>query len=1486
MYLLSVYCRDMLQEIEVTAGQTYTVGNTKNSVVTISYPGSVRVDINVTICENGFSITSKSKAFRASLKDLPDTVECGHIIVLDKDNMLAFYLREEGPSSTHSIDISREDAFIIGRSGSCGITVKDKRISGRHIELRCRNGAWYFRDLKSTNGTFHNGKRVEEGALNYGDTLNIGSCRLTFTHDKLEVSSDAKVECNLIYNRASRGIQSIEEPYPYFFQQSPRLKEDLPVETIELQAPPSISGKPTINWLSVLLPPILTVLVMFAVCYFVSGTMTMLYMSAPMTIIGVIMSVVRYQEQKKKYKADSNLRIEKYGEYLKEQIQRIEKANNEQRRILNADNPSVIQCIHIAQGPERILWDRKWRDDDFMSLRLGTGTVSSCVVTKVPGRNLSLDVDVLAEHPAHIKEEYATVDDCPVLLQLGSHFSCGIIGDRRKCVTLGKNLLVHAATHHSYEALKIVILCDPDERDEWSFARWLPHNFDDTRSRRFFADTPQTVGQMLNTIDEIIKQRNLEGNQSGSEASLGMAQPFYLLVCASSSAINHPLMKSLACCGQKQGIGTLFLFDNISNLPNDCHDICELTRSGNVIYERDHASLKQQFKLDSASDEQYDQFARLQAPIRIEVSGRHGALPTSISFLQGYQAETPKTLDISRFWSEAYPENGMAVPIGVRSNGEAFYFDIHEKRYGPHGLVAGMTGSGKSEMVQSWILSMAVRFPPSAVSFVLIDFKGTGLLLPFKNLPHLAGSISDLDTSIGRNLLALENELNRRKALLDKYGVSNITAYRKKLSQGKASEPFPYLFIVIDEFAEFRQKFPDFMRVVNSIFGIGRTLGVHIILMTQKPGSIIDEKMSANTRFRWCLKVANSTDSRDMLKHTDAARITNPGRAFVQVGEDEVFEQIQSYWSGAPYNPYRSLSMQRSSKVSVVDLYGTRHCYETEKTTGYRSEKNEIDAVVEYLDSFCRTHDVPRATTIWKSKLPEKLMLKDLIQVAFDGEKWNTTEGDVKPAVGLLDDPRSQTQYPLYLNFIENGHTVVYGSPGSGKTSFLHTAITSIALTYTPELVNLYLLDFGGGSLNLFKDMPHVGGVAISGEDEKIEKLGSLLLEEIAHRKHLLSDLGLVNFSSYQEATGEKMPYIILILDNFAPVLDMYPNLDPVLQTIGRDGGSCGVYLLVTAGTPNAVSYRLLQNIKFFIALRMTDKNDYASIVGRTEGLEPENCPGRGLMKNKPPLEFQTALPVAGVSEVERVSNIRSLSSLMKSKWTAPRARGIPVMPEIVRLSDYPTRNILLGLRVKDIEPQTIDFTKNQFLLISSEQGRDVFRAIYQQIKSKLSIATELLYGYPDGPNSVAPDVFDKLIEDLMPVMQERKIAASQRPITVKEFPLIMVAIEDLKICFDRASNDTIRRLASIVNLGVGLNVIMLVRGTPGAIESLNSGGDIFTMALVRKSAALLVGGCAKDHNAFSTELPYEKKAEHMKGGEAYLLVSGNVEKIKLALER
>lgn len=1478
--LLRIYMGDALFEQELELHKIYRVGSKKNSDILLP---ELELDFAIEASEKTWHGDSKDKNLHLAFEGGSDQA-LQKIVVLDEEKKTAVSVYQSGSENSHSIDVSSEDTISIGRSSSCDIVLGDHQVSGHHLELYRQGNRWGFRDNGSSNGTYLNDRRTNNGFLNDADVLTIGFCRLIITKANLTVIAACSVSSNLVHNsRRALGVASPEDSYPYLFKKSPRLREIIPNDTFDLQSPPSIGGKPTISWLNVLLPPFLTVGVMLAICFFIMNTMTMLYFSAPMTLIGVLMSVIRYRGEKKKYFATQQLRLEKYDTYLDEQIEKIEKCIKEQRRILTEDAPSVQQCVHLAEGPDRKLWDRGMRDADFLTLRLGTGTVPASITIKYAKKMLSLEEDTLADRPAQIAEKYREVSDCPITIDLGKHSTCGIIGDRQACILLGKNLIIQATAHHSYDDLRIVVLCDAAETETWAFSRWLPHLFDDTRSQRFIANSPAQQKKLLDGLEEILSQRWTDVSEENQGTCKNGMRPFYLFICASLSVSSHTIMRYLTANDRRLGVGAVFLFDRIEDLPKESFYIVDLSTKPYQVYEQELASEKKSFSLDYLAPEQYERYARLMAPIRIDVEGGKVGLPTSISFLQGYQAQRPQMLGLEKYWHNAMPEQGMAVPIGVRETSEIFLFDIHEKHHGPHGLIAGMTGSGKSEMVQSWILSMAVHFPPEAVSFVLIDFKGTGLLLPLRNLPHLAGSISDLDTSIGRNLIALENELTRRKTILDQHQVNNISAYRRLLCQGKASEPLPYLFLVIDEFAEFKVQFPDFMQVVNRVFAIGRTLGVHIILLTQKPASVVDDKMMANTRFRWCLKVASSADSRDMLHHPDAAKITNPGRAFIQVGEDEVYEEVQSFWSGAPYNPYRDLSMQRETKVSVVDLYGNHLCYEPEKTTGYRSEKNEIDAVVEYIDDYCRKNQVPRARAIWTSKLPEQLQLKDVLQIAFDGEKWSETEQGLRVTVGLLDDPRSQSQYPFYFNLSEDGHTAIYGAPGSGKTTLLHTVAMSIALSYSPDAVHIYMMDFGGGSLNLFRDIPHVGGVAVAGDDERMLKLADMLTTELKRRRKEIASLGFVSAQSYREATGKNMPYIVLLLDNFVPVLEMYPDLEGTLQSIVREGASCDIYIVMTTGGPNTIPYRISQNFKAGIALRMADSMDYAGIVGKTNGLVPENFPGRGLVRGNPPLEFQIALPVAGRSETERTASIRAMVKLMNEKWNGGRAEGIPVMPDQVRASDYPCDEIFLGLSCQDIRPATVDMRIHPFLLIS-QVGADnhVMTLIARQVLEKIGPKTIVLSDSLPGLEIPVTQEMDITLKALMPELQRRKDALTESGLEVGEYPYIAILIPDLKATFEKVTNESMKRLNSIVVLGERLNVILIVQGQAEDINRFYNAGEAFTNSFVRQAVSLLIGSKASAHNAIPVNLPFSEQNVLLKEGQGYLVRDKEALKIKV----
>ena len=1383
-------------------------------------------------------------------------------------------------------DLAIWDELIIGRDVNCDVSLNNKKISACHAKVYKKGTGIYIADMDSTNGTFLNGNRIQDSILRDGDVISISVYKIIFQKGKLFFQNEEHfLNITMISERESK-------EYPYFMR-SPRLKMEVPNGEIEIQTPPTLGTKPEINWLTVLVPSISMVAIMVSVTLITKGNPIMLLTTGGMSLVSIMVSIMNYRLQKKKHKQKENLRLDRYDEYIKETIKEIEEKTEAQLKAYVLAHPETSDCIGIAHNIERRLWERKPLDDDFMSLRVGSGIMDFNVQLRIPKQQVHLENDELLNTPIEIVNKYKNIASAPIVYNMLSSPSGGVVGNRKDSIKLVQNMVIQATTHHCYDELKIITIFPKHEFSEWSWIRWLPHSFNDNRSERYMAcDTYETT-RIFKQFDDILTQRSRELKEDDDHRNDNFKLPYYLFIIADKSLMdNQTIIKYLTSNNKKLGVGVIFLYDDISLLSRDCAVIIEIKDGAGLIYNKDNASGKKEFKIDRVANKELEIFSRDLTPVKVNTMAEELMLPNCLTFLEGYDVKTPEQIDFASNWKNSLTYKSMAVPIGVKSNGDKFYFDIHEKFHGPHGLVAGMTGSGKSEMVQSWIISMALKFSPQDVSFVLIDFKGTGLILPFQNMPHLAGTISDLDTNINRNLIALENELSRRKALLDSVGVNNINNYIKLYKDGKTKEPLSFLFIIIDEFAEFKVQFPDFMTVINRVFAIGRTLGVFAILLTQKPAGVVDDKMHANTRFRWCLKVASSADSKDMIKHPDAAKITNPGRAYVQVGEDEIYELIQSYWSGAPYNPNKTIKTIAKPRISVIDIGGKRNTYEVyEKNVDSKSEINEIDAIIRQLNGYIENNNLTKAQKIWMQKLPENIPLNNILKDCFNGNKWSESNGIIQPIVGMLDDPHTQSQYPLKFNISEDGHFAIYGAPGTGKTTMLQTLIMSLCFSYSPQDVNIYIMDFGGWSMGMFKDFPHVGGIANDNDEERIEKTARLIKKELDERKSKFAVEGIGNIISYRSATGEKLPSIVLILDNFAPVINLYPDLEQFFINLTREGGNYGIYFVTTANNTMALGFKLSQNIKMAVSLQMTDKSDYSSIVGKTDGLEPEKIVGRGLSKGNSPLEFQTALPIDGLAESDRVNKIKKLAVVMSKKWSGKKAKPIPIMPAIINFGTIETKDIAIGLISSDVEPISISFSSQHYIIVSgkSMSGKsNMLKVIAKQIDAKkylLDLTNSALKSIEGSCEEYITDAekFNDFIDSILPILQERKTKYSND--SNVEFDPILIIIDDLKQCFDMISDDTAKRLEAIVRLGKGLNVNLLVAGNCDDIAKLYNQGEPFTMGLVNGQTNILLGGNFRTHNVFKANIPYSEQDTALSEYEGYIIYKEKALRFKAMYE-
>jgi len=681
--------------------------------------------------------------------------------------------------------------------------------------------------------------------------------------------------------------------------------------------------------------------------------------------------------------------------------------------------------------------------------------------------------------------------------------------------------------------------------------------------------------------------------------------------------------------------------------------------------------------------------------------------------------------------------------------------NLHEKAHGPHGLIAGTTGSGKSETIQSYILSLAVNFHPHDVGFLLIDYKGGGMAHLFKKLPHLLGTITNLDGAQSmRALVSINAELKRRQRLFNRYEVNHINQYQKKFKNGEAKEPLPHLFLISDEFAELKVNQPDFMKELVSTARVGRSLGVHLILATQKPSGVVDDQIWSNSRFKLALKVADRSDSMEMLHTPDAAEITQAGRAYLQVGNNEVYELFQSAWSGADYQPDKDeLGIEDHTIYRINDLGQyevlNQDLSGLDLADEIKEVPTELDAIVENIQLLAENQEIAPLPQPWLPPLRERMTLDELEAVDFHKE-WNKKPSDLELLIGMADIPQAQKQEPVSINLSKDGNILLYGSPGTGKTTFLQSAAMDLARKYSPKDVTLYLMDFGTNGLAPLSHLPHVADTLLLDQTEKVAKFVRIMERELNRRKKLLSDYGVGTIDLYRQASGQEEPTIVILLDSYEAMKEepFEAELFKILMRISREGLSIGVHLIMTAGRQSNLRATLYANFKHQMTLKQNDVGEVRTILGSTPlAATMEDIKGRILMKRDEVDVVQLALPVAGISDAQVINNLRTEVARIQEAWTGETPQAIPMVPEELTEKDFYSRTdvlkllsqeiIPLGLDIETVKPMGWNLKQGSFVYVanSEEQMRTMtkqFSIVSSKINSNVYIIAPKYNLIPD----------------------------------------------------------------------------------------------------------------------------------------------------------
>ncbi|MBR3722476.1 MAG: type VII secretion protein EssC, partial [Selenomonadaceae bacterium] len=1155
--------------------------------------------------------------------------------------------------------IEKGTNIFIGRAPSNDIAFGLSNFISRekHAAIRIDNdGKAYIEDLKRSVGVYVNGKQTHSQELSLFDEIFIMGLSIVYLGQSIAVRN-LTLESALPVIKSFPSKDVIAENQKIYFVRTPRILKSLDHDEIEVDAPPSPPTMDDMPAILVLGPSVTMSIVMLAsLSISISnainkGDSTTLIVSSIMAVgmlIGAIMwPMLLRSYQRKTVRIAEKHRKSRYMSYISDIEQKIiAKTERAVRLLKDTLNPSpdALTALLETDSSRLRLWERSDGDDDFLAVRVGIGERPFDVKIKIPRKGFELHKDDLTDLASKLLDKYGTLKDVPLTINLKKSRSVGMIGNKELLGKLTAEIILNIIALHSYDEVKLVFVASPKQVDEFNIYKNLPHVWSNDKKIRYFATTQEEVHYVFSAIDEVLRER--ESNQDRDEGSF---IPHYVVIVSEPSLIEREaLMRYIDSSKKNVALTAIFVYGDITKLPKSCETIIQsdAERTGYYV-KNENENRFIPFVIDDINKKNLGYFANGLSKLLIKRDMRTLGIPDRISFLQMYKAGNVEELSIERHWDNNNSAKSLAAAIGVMAGGEVFSLDIHEAYHGCHGLVAGTTGSGKSEFLQAFVLSLAVNYSPNEVAFVLVDFKGGDMARPFIKkpfspaLPHLAATISNLSGNIlYRALVSFEAEIKSRQRLFNEsaalLGVDklDINSYHKYFKAGKLQTPLPHLIIIIDEFAQLKTQQPEFLTQLVNVAQVGRSLGIHLILATQKPSGVVDPQIWSNSRFKVCLKVADKQDSVDMINKPDAAMIKNPGRLYVQVGYDEIYECVQSGYSGADYIPTKTYMPDEDITVQMTDNTANPIHSARLDMSGNRTDKTQLEAVVAELVALGQKKKIS-AKQLWLDMLPDKIILNRLSK----GRK-----GICTATIGLVDYVRTQTQKPLTFDMSKTGHIGIYGASGTGKTTFLHTMIYSLVCDYgyTPDELNIYVMDFGGRSLGYMENLPHTGGVIFADNEEKIAGLSKILHDIMNERKRLFAANNCGNYVDFKALNKQPLPVVLVLIDNFAGFHEKYYDLSETFFDIVSSGRTFGIYFVITGNTRNSIYYKVTEHISTYFTYKMNDPSNYLDIHNIRPPVVPEDINGRGItVINKEIVEFQTALPLDSENEADRITSIR-----------------------------------------------------------------------------------------------------------------------------------------------------------------------------------------------------------------------------------------------------
>jgi S-DNA-T family DNA segregation ATPase FtsK/SpoIIIE len=959
-----------------------------------------------------------------------------------------------------------------------------------------------------------------------------------------------------------------------------------------------------------------------------------------------------------------------------------------------ASAPDAAQLVDRATRLSPDLWERRSDDADFLELRVGVADQPTRINIEVSNGGSP----ALVAETEQVIAEFSTAAAVPATVPLGRVSAMGVSGPHDRVVGLGRWLVAQAAILHSPRDLVIAAAIGPGHLEDWEWLKWLPHARTETSpvEADLLAGGSIATRELLRAVSGLVSGRRAEAQERYGPAAR-RPRPHVLLIIDEAAAADRSSVGEILAADPSLGVSTLWLGDDPRDLPGECGFVAELdseiarlrlvdVRSGAVLPD---------VAADAIPPAVARDLARSLAAVRdTGASGTGAVIPRRVSLLELLELVDPDPDRIGARWDQT---GGLGAPIGMEA-GVPLVVDL--RRDGPHGLIAGTTGAGKSELLQSLVASLAASHPPNRVSFLLIDYKGGAAFKDCARLPHTVGMVTDLDAHLTqRALTSLNAELRRREALLRR-------ADAKDLADMEARDPGSApasLLIVIDEFATLAREVPAFVDGVVDVAQRGRSLGVHLILATQRPGGVVSENIRANTNLRIALRVATPAESEDVIASREAARIprTLPGRAYSRTGHSELTPFQAAYVGG---RTGASVSPDASEVTIRPFTFGQPDADEVPTAPARPSGgPNDLKLLVAAITATAADRGIVPPPSPWLPAL-EPVIPRASLEAPLD-----LPIGDPgRVVLGLIDEPGRQLQAPLILDLEADGHLLIYGASGAGKTAMLRSIAVGLSQRGSPEEVQIYGLDFASRGLGGLSSLPHCGAIVIGEDDERVVRLVSMLRRTIDRRKDLFARAGSFSLTEYQRsADAAQTPRIVLLLDSYAGFVSAFERVNggALVDTLPRlvaDGRSVGVHVIATADRRSAVPPAVANIIARKLVLRMADDDEYAALGLDMRAVRGARLPpGRGFTDTS--LEFQAALvgrDPSGEAETAELVRVGQELTGLHGDLRAPAVELLPTRIDTVSLppAGAPLR-ATIALTDDELLPLTVDVSQSHFLV-------------------------------------------------------------------------------------------------------------------------------------------------------------------------------------------